>query len=129
MRALLIVVAVLALAGFVAVAFILPQKAISESRNAAQALIEGAASARQTVTGNAEKASSLQDSGAGVKLANRMDPAHGELKWIVEAGGAIRAWNEKNAIEISLTPSLQGGKVTWKCRGYPAAAMPESCGR
>jgi len=42
--------------------------------------------------------------------------------------GAIRGWNEKNAIEVSMMPALQGGKVSWNCRGYPITAMPASCG-
>ena len=50
------------------------------------------------------------------------------MKWIVDANGAIRGWNEKNAIEVSFTPALQGGKVSWSCRGYPITAMPATCG-
>jgi hypothetical protein len=46
----------------------------------------------------------------------------------VETNGAIRGWNEKNAIEVSITPALQAGKVTWTCRGFPITAMPASCG-
>ena len=49
MRAALIVVAILALAGFLAVAVVLPQMAGSESRDAAQALIAGADGARQQI--------------------------------------------------------------------------------
>jgi len=52
----------------------------------------------------------------------------GDLKWIVEANGAIRGWNEKNAIEISVTPKMDGGNISWTCRGYPNASMPASCG-
>jgi type II secretory pathway pseudopilin PulG len=128
MRAALIVVAVLALAAFVAVAFVLPQMAGSEAREAAQALVSGAESARQQVAAAAQKAKSLVGSGKDVKLASRNDPKHGELKWIVEPNGVVRGWNEKNAIEISMTPSLQGGGVTWNCRGFPITAMPASCG-
>ena len=65
---------------------------------------------------------------ARVKIATKADPKLGEFKWIVEANGAIRGWNEKNAIEISVTPKLEGGKVSWVCRGYPNASMPASCG-
>lgn len=128
MRAVLIVVAVLALAGFVAVAYVLPQMAGSGAREAAQALISGADAARQQVAAAAEKAGGLAGSGKAVKLPARSDATHGELKWVVEANGAIRGWNEKNAIEITMTPSLQGGKVSWSCRGYPITAMPASCG-
>jgi len=49
MRTMLIVVAILALAGFVAVAYVLPQMAGSDARDAAQALIAGADPARQQV--------------------------------------------------------------------------------
>lgn len=128
MRAVLIVVAVLALAGFVAVAYVLPQMAGSDAREAAQALIAGADPARQQVAAAAEKAGRLAGSGKAVKLPARSDATHGELKWVVEANGAIRGWNEKNAIEITISPSLQGGKVSWSCRGYPITAMPASCG-
>ncbi|HZN87178.1 MAG TPA: hypothetical protein VFB53_10395 [Burkholderiales bacterium] len=128
MRAALLVIAGLALAGFLAVAFVLPQLAGSDAKEAAQALIAGAEAARQQVAAAAEKSGQLAGAGASAKLAARTDPKHGELKWIVEASGAIRGWNEKNAIEVSITPALQGGKVTWNCRGYPITVMPASCG-
>lgn len=128
MRTVLIVVAILALAGFVAIAYVLPQMAGSDARDAAQALITGADPARQQVAAAAEKARSVAGSGKDVKLAARSDGKHGEMKWIVEPNGAIRGWNEKNAIEISITPSLQGDKVVWNCRGYPITAMPGNCG-
>jgi type II secretory pathway pseudopilin PulG len=128
MRAALFVIAALALAGFLAVAIVLPQMSGSKAREAAQALVSGADAARQQVAGAAEKAGRLEGSGANVKLAERSDAAHGKLKWIVEPNGAIRGWNEDNAIEVSITPALQGGKVVWNCRGYPITAMPASCG-
>jgi hypothetical protein len=128
MRATLIVVAVLALAGFLAVAVVLPQMAGSEAREAAQALIGGAESVKQQVAAAAQKSGKLADAGKDLKLPARTDPKHGELKWIVEPNGAIRGWNEQNAIEISIVPTLQGGGVTWNCRGYPITAMPASCG-
>ena len=128
MRATLIVVAILALAGFLTVAVILPQMQGGEARDAAQALISGADGAKQQVEAAAKKAGKLTDSGKDIKLPNRNDAKHGELKWIVEPNGAIRGWNERNAIEISIVPSLQGGNVIWNCRGYPITTMPASCG-
>jgi hypothetical protein len=128
MRAALLVIAVLALAGFIAVALVLPQMAGSEAREAAQALVSGADAGKQQVAAAAEKAGSLMGSGKDVKLPPRSDAKYGELKWIVEPNGAIRGWNEKNAIEVSFTPLLQGGKVSWSCRGYPITSMPASCG-
>jgi hypothetical protein len=128
MRTVLIIIAVLALIGFIAVSFVLPNMAGSEAREAAQALIAGADGAKQQVSAAAAKAGNLTGAGSNIKLASKSDPKFGELKWIVEPNGAIRGWNEKNAIEISVTPSLQGGKVDWTCRGYPNAAMPASCG-
>jgi len=128
MRAALLIIAALALAGFLAVAVVLPQMAGSEAREAAQALVAGADAARQQVAAAAEKAGRLDGAGANAKLPARSDPKHGELKWIVEPNGAIRGWNEKNAIEVSILPALQGGKVVWTCRGYPITVMPASCG-
>jgi hypothetical protein len=128
MRTVLLIIAALALAGFLAVAVVLPQMAGSEASDAAQALISGADAAKQQVAAAAEKAGNLANSGRDVKIAARNDAKHGELKWIVETNGAIRGWNEKNAIEISISPALQGGKVSWACRGYPITAMPASCG-
>ena len=128
MRAALLVIAGLALAGFVAVSFVLPGMAGSEAREAAQALITGAEAPKQQIAAAAEKASNLSGAANNVKVAARNDPKLGELKWIVEQNGAIRGWNEKNAIEISVTPKLEGGKVSWACRGYPNASMPASCG-
>jgi hypothetical protein len=128
MRAALLVIAGLALIGYVAVAFVLPQRAGSEAREAAQALVAGAEPAKQQVGSTAEKSGNLAGAGKGVKVAARNDPKHGEMKWIVSEGGAIRGWNEKNALEVTLTPSLQSGKANWNCKGYPADAMPASCG-
>lgn len=128
MRAALIVVAILALAGFLAVAVVLPQMAGSEAREAAQALIAGTEGAQKQIAAAAQKAGSLAGTGKDLKMPARSDPKHGELKWIIETNGAIRGWNEKNAIEISITPILQGGTVTWNCRGYPITAMPANCG-
>lgn len=128
MRAALIVVAVLALAAFLAVAVVLPEMAGSSAREAAQALIAGADPARQQIAAAAEKKGNLVDAGKDVKIPARSDAKHGEMKWLVEANGAIRGWNERNAIEISITPTMQGGKVSWNCRGYPNTAMPASCG-
>ena len=117
MRTLLLVIAGLALAGFVAVSFVLPQMAGTEAREAAQILVSGADAAKQQVAAAAEKAGNLANSGSSVKLAPKADAKFGEFKWIVEVNGAIRGWNEKNAIEISLTPRREGGKMAWTCRG------------
>jgi hypothetical protein len=128
MRILLLVVAGLALIGFIVVAVVLPQMQSSEAKSAAQALISGAAPAQQEVAAAAEKAGSLAGAGKGVKLAPQPASEHGALKWLVQDNGLIHGWNEKNAIEIGLTPRLSGGKVSWRCRGYPNVAMPASCG-
>lgn len=128
MRIGLLVVAALALIGFVVVAWVLPQMAGAEAKDAAQALIAGAQPAQQQVGLAAEKSGALSGVGKGVKLAPRMDSKHGEMKWIVAEDGAIRGWNEKNALEVALTPSLQSGKVSWNCKGYPVSAMPAACG-
>jgi hypothetical protein len=128
MRAALLVIAGLALVGFIAVSFVLPQMAGADAKEAAQALVTGAEAPKQQVAAAAEKAGNLTGAGAGVKVAASNHPKFGELKWIAEANGAIRGWNEKNAIEISVTPKLEGGKVAWVCRGYPNASMPASCG-
>ena len=128
MRIGLLVVAALALVGFIVVAVVLPQMSGAETKEAAQALVSGAAPAQEQVAAAAQKAGGLAGSGKGVKIAPRTDAKHGELKWLVSDGGAIRGWNEKNAIEVTITPTFQGGKTSWSCRGYPVSAMPASCG-
>jgi len=128
MRIGLLVVAGLALIGFLVVAVVLPQMAGTEAKEAAQALVAGAQPAQQQVSAAAEKNGNVAGAGKGVKLAAKNDPKHGDLKWIVADDGGIRGWNEKNALEVALTPSLQGGKLSWNCKGYPVSAMPTSCG-
>ena len=128
MRIGLLVVAVLALIGFVAVAFVLPQMEGSKAKEAAQALVSGADAAQKQVAAAAEKSGNLAASGKDVKLAGKSYAKHGEMKWLVHENGGIHGWNERNALEISLTPALQGGKVSWNCKGYPMSAMPPSCG-
>ena len=127
MRVGLLVVAALALAGFLVVAVVLPQKAGTEAKEAAQALIAGAEPAQRLVGAAAEKSGNLAGSGKDARIPARNDPKYGELKWIVSEGGAIRGWNEKNAIEVTFMPTLQDGKTGWTCRGYPVTAMPASC--
>lgn len=128
MRIALLVVAGLALIGFLVVAVVLPQMAGAEAQEAAQALVTGAEPAKQQVAATAGKSGNLAGSGKGVKIAAKADPKHGELKWVVSENGAIRGWNEKNAIEVAFTPALQGGKLSWNCKGYPVSAMPANCG-
>jgi hypothetical protein len=128
MRVGLLVIAGVALIGFIAVAVVLPQMAGGEARDAAAVLVSGENAAKAEVTAAAEKAANLTGAGANVKVAPKVDPKYGELKWIVEPGGVIRGWNAKNAIEIALTPMLGGGKVSWICKGYPGESMPVTCG-
>jgi hypothetical protein len=128
MRIGLLVVAALALIGFLVVAVVLPQMAGAEAKEAAQALLAGAQPAQQQVGMAAEKSGQLTGAGKGVKLAPRIDPKYGEMKWIVADDGAIRGWNERNALEVALTPSVQSGKLNWNCKGYPVSAMPSACG-
>lgn len=128
MRIGLLIIAILALVAFVAVAVVLPQKNESEAKEAAQALVAGAEPAKQQVSATAEKGGNLAGAGKNVKLAAKSDSRFGELKWIVSDNGSIRAWNEKNALEITMTPALNAGKVAWSCRGYPVASMPVACG-
>lgn len=128
MRNVLLGVAVLALIGYIVVAVVLPKMSGDESRAAAQALIAGADSAKKQVEAAAQKAGKLDGAGQGVKIEPRVDSTHGEMKWLVESNGTIRAWNAKNAIEIAITPDLRDGKTSWSCKGYPIDAMPASCG-
>ena len=128
MRTGLLVIAGVALIGFLAVAVVLPQMEGGETRDAAAVLVSGANQGKAEVAAAAEKSTNLAGSGANIKIASKSDPKYGELKWIVSDGGMIRGWNEKNAIEIALTPTLAAGKVAWTCKGYPAQSMPVTCG-
>ena len=128
MRLTLLVVAGVALIGFLLVAVVLPQKAGADAREAAQALISGAEPAKNQVAASAEKSGNLAGAGKEVKASAKSDPKHGEMKWIVSENGDIRAWNEKNALEVTMTPSLQSGKANWNCKGYPVTVMPANCG-
>lgn len=128
MRIALLVVAGLALVGFLVVAVFLPHKAGADAREAAQALISGADPARKQVAASAEKLGNLAGVGKGIKVSAINDPKHGEMKWIVSDNGDIRGWNEKNALEVTLTPVLKSGKANWNCKGYPVTVMPLDCG-
>ena len=128
MRIALLAVAGLALIGFLVIAVVLPQMAGAETQEAARALIAGTDAAKAQITAAAEKSGKLAGTGKDIKLAARTDPKHGQLKWVVSENGEIRGWNEKNAIEVSLTPAMPAGKVGWSCRGYPITAMPQGCG-
>ena len=128
MRTALLVVAGLALIGYLSVAFVLPQREGADRREAAQALILGAEPAKLQVGAHAEKSGNLAGVGKEIKVPAKSDPKHGDMKWIVSENGDIRGWNEKNALEVTFTPTLQSGKANWNCRGYPVTVMPASCG-
>ena len=128
MRAGLLVLAAIALAAFIAIAVVLPRMANSELKAAAVVLIAGADAAKSEVSAAAEKAANLTGAGANLKIASRVDANAGEMKYVVELNGVIRGWNEKNAIEIVMTPALPDAKTRWICKGYPHDAMPQSCG-
>src|ERR1044071_2594030 len=127
MRIALLVVAGLALIGFLYVAVLAPKMAGDKEREAAKALLSGAEAAKQQVSAAAEKSGNLAGSGKDVKVADKND-TYGEMKWIVADDGAIRGWNKSNAIEFVMMPTLSGGKVNWTCKGYPVTAMPTTCG-
>src|SRR5205814_9823184 len=122
MRIGLLIVAGLALIGFLVVAVVLPHMQGTEAKEAAQALIEGAEPAKQRVSMAAEKTGHV--SGTGIKVNSRNDPKYGDMKWIVSDNGVIHGWNEKNAIEGTLMPSVQDGKASGTGKGYPVSAMP-----
>ena len=128
MKVGLLILAGIALVGFIVLAVVLPQMASTELKAAAAALLAGADAAKTQVASAAEKSGNLAGSGAEVKIAARNDEQAGQIKYVVEPGGAIRGWNEKNAIEIAIMPTLAGGKTSWACKGYPQEAMPRSCG-
>jgi hypothetical protein len=128
MRAGLLVVAALALAGFIAVAFVMPSMASSRAKEAAQALVAGADAPKQQVAAAAEKNGRLEGAGDGIKMESRRDARYGVLQWIVSENGTIRGWNKDNGLEVTILPKLQSGKVNWNCRGYPVDAMPVNCG-
>jgi hypothetical protein len=77
MRIALLVVAGLALIGFLTVAVVLPQRAGTEAREAAQALILGAEPAKQQVAAHAEKSGNLVGVGKEIKVAAKSDPKYG----------------------------------------------------
>lgn len=128
MRSGLLLLAGIALAGFVAIAVVLPRIASGEVKAAAAALVSGADAAKAQIGTAAGTAGKLEGSGVDVKIAARGDSSTGEMKYVVELNGVIRGWNEKNAIEIVIVPAFAGGKISWVCKGYPHDAMPQSCG-
>jgi hypothetical protein len=128
MRTGLLIVAGLALVGFLAVGVVLPQMKGAEAKEAAQALVAGAQPAQLQVSAIVDKSGNVAGAGKGVKVAAKNDAKHGELKWLVAEDGSIHGWNERNALEVTLIPSVQAGKVNWSCKGYPVSAMPTVCG-
>ena len=73
MRVGLLIVAGLALVGFLAVALVLPQMKGAEAKEAAQALVAGAQPAQQQVSAIVEKSGNLAGAGKGVKLATQRE--------------------------------------------------------
>ena len=128
MRVTLLIIAGVALVGYLLVAVVLPQRSSADAREAAQALISGAEPAKKQVAASAEKSGNLSGVGKEIKVSAKNDPKHGEMKWIVSENGDIHGWNEKNTLEVTMTPTLQAGKASWNCRGYPVSVMPASCG-
>jgi hypothetical protein len=128
MRIALLVVAGIALVGFMIVAVVLPHQHDAAARDAALALIAGAEQAKQQVSASAAKTGQLTGAGLDVKVAPRNDPKFGEMKWVVTENGDIRGWNDRNALEVTMTPTIKSGRTSWNCKGFPISAMPASCG-
>src|SRR4051812_49726581 len=118
MRIVLLMVAGLALAGFLVVAVVLPQMAGAETKQAADALLAGAEAAQKQVTERAEKSGNVAGSGAEVKITAKKDPKHGGLKWLGAEKGALRGWNEKKAIQNKPIPSMPGRQIALARQGY-----------
>src|SRR2546422_11483523 len=100
MRIGLLIVAGLALIGFLVVAVVLPHMQGTEAKEAAQALIEGAEPAKQRVGVAVEKTG--HGSGTGIKVTSRNDPKYGPMNWFVPNNAVHRGWNEKDTLQATL---------------------------
>src|SRR4051812_7229204 len=117
MRVSLLVVAALALIGFVVVAVVVPQTQGAKAKEAAQALVAGAGPAQQQVSSTVEKSGNLSGAGRGVKIAEKSDPKAGRLKWIPAQDGADPGRKVGNALQGALPPNAQARRRGWAWTG------------
>lgn len=78
---------------------------------------------RSEVTQRAERAGSLAGTGKGI--------APSPSKWnsfsFVGSDGTALAYNAGFGVLVLIQPSIEAGRISWVCEGYPEREIPSSC--
>ncbi len=129
MRIALLIVAGIALIGFLAVAVVLPHKAGADAREAAQALISGAEPAQKQVAALAEKTGNLAGVGKGhqARGEERSQARRAQVDRVRERRHPRLEREERDRSHHDAR-RCNRGKANWNCKGYPVTVMPASCG-
>jgi len=90
-------------------------------------ILLGAGSMKTPITEKAQADNTIVSSGSGLS----MDP-YGFISSVTITTGGVISVNATSAIgtsgiDVTLTPSMTGGTVTWSCSGTPAKYMPGTC--
>lgn len=78
---------------------------------------------RETVSGRAERAKSLENSGLGLTI----EPNKRVTAGAVSKDGTIFVSSEDPPGFVVLRPRMENGSVKWYCGGVPVKYMPGSC--
>jgi hypothetical protein len=118
---LLLLVALILLS--IPVAILMPAyQCYTDRAKAAEVILAGAA-LRAEVEKKALAQRSLTGSGRGVVF-----PPSGRAQWgLVTDQGQIVVVGEDPPVAFTLTPSLEGGSISWTCRGFPEKFAPKLC--
>jgi hypothetical protein len=128
---LLVLAALLATGYYYLPAFLGGGDANDKARAAGDRLVEDARAAMSAIARRAESAGSLRGAGAGIAIK----PSEGGARaygtdgfFLVGSNGVIRAQSPQHGITLTLTPSLEGHRVTWHCTSTaPRERLTSQC--
>lgn len=84
---------------------------------------ENVLSQMKTIAGRAVERRSLSQVGVGLELASTAQIASGAIG----ENGTIAIRGKERPVVLVLQPSLDNGRVRWKCFGMPERIMPDGC--
>ena len=92
-------------------------------RAKASEVVLAASSYRSVISDRFEQAHSLRDIGKGIAVI----PAGRVKKGLVTSDGVIVVASDDPSVVVFLTPEVLGGKLNWRCSGWPQKIMPMLC--
>ena len=119
---LIALMGLLLLASFPVALFVPTYHCFTDRTRASEVLLAGS-TLRTEIEANAAKLGALEGAGRGVEFM----PSERARAGLVTNDGVIVVVGEDPAVVFMLSPTLSGGAVSWKCRGFPEKLVPTMC--